>query len=236
MIFAQHVHRLFRLGGLGERGEAAQVAEHHRDLAAVAGEQRVMAVVGGDQLRHLRREEALQLADALDLAELLLDPLLQRAVPVPELLGLLGELRRLLLHGVMGGGEFAALVVDLRKQPRVAHRQHRLVGEGAHQADQVLAEMRRRRGAAPPARRARPADPSAAPPAPHESRRRPRRRATDGRRSQSDRPSRSARRLAAACVRMLAPSSIDEVRALGPRSIALRPWASTSLNRCVAAS
>src|ERR1700730_11447562 len=36
VIFAQHGHGLFGLGALGERGKAAQVAEHHRDFAAVA--------------------------------------------------------------------------------------------------------------------------------------------------------------------------------------------------------
>ena len=46
----------------------------------------------------LRREEALEPADALDLAELRLDPLLQRAVPVLELLGLLLQLVGLLAH------------------------------------------------------------------------------------------------------------------------------------------
>ena len=49
---AQHGHHLFGLGGLGERGEAAHVAEQHRDLAAVAGEDRVAA--GGDRLGELR--------------------------------------------------------------------------------------------------------------------------------------------------------------------------------------
>ena len=112
MIFAQHVHRLFRLGGLGEGGKAAQVAEHDRDFAAVAVEQAFMAVAGGDQLRHLRRQETFEAADALDFAELGLDPLLQRLVPVLQLVGLLLQLVGLLAHGGVRGLEFAALVVD----------------------------------------------------------------------------------------------------------------------------
>ena len=103
VIFAQHVHRLFRLGGLGERRKAAQVAEHHRDFAAVAVEQAFMAVGGGDQLRHLRRQKTLQLPDALDLAELCFHPLFQRAVPVLQLVGLLLQLVGLLAHGGVRG-------------------------------------------------------------------------------------------------------------------------------------
>ena len=137
MIFAQHVHRLFRLGRLGESRKAAQIAEYDGDLAAVAVEQALMAVGGGDQLRYLRREETLELADALDLAELGLDPLLQRAVPVLQLLGLHLELGGLLAHDGVGGFQLAALVVDFGEQPRIAHRQHRLVRKGLHQADQV---------------------------------------------------------------------------------------------------
>ncbi len=96
-----------------------------------------MAVGGGDQLRHLRRQETLQPPDALDLAQLFLDPLLQRPVPVLQLVGLFLQFCGLLLHGGVRGREFAALGVDFRKQPRIAHRQHRLMREGLHQPDQV---------------------------------------------------------------------------------------------------
>ncbi len=113
VIFAQHVHDLFRLGALGERGEPAQVAEHHRHLAAVAGEQRLMAVRRSDQLRDLRREETLELADAADLLELGCDALLQRLVPVLQLIGLLLQLCRLLLHRVVRDRQLPSLLVDL---------------------------------------------------------------------------------------------------------------------------
>ena len=96
-----------------------------------------MAVGGSDQLRHLRGEETLELADALDLGELFLDALLQRLVPVLQLLGLRLELARLLLHRRMRDRELAAFMIHLGEQPRIAHRQHGLVREGPHQADQV---------------------------------------------------------------------------------------------------
>ena len=61
-----------------------------------------MAVGGGDQLRHLRRQEALEfLGDALDLGDLFFDPFFQRPVPVQQLVGLLLQLACLLLHGGM---------------------------------------------------------------------------------------------------------------------------------------
>ena len=44
---------------LGERREAAQVAEHHRDLAPVAFE-RIAVCFRSNHLRNLRRQEALQ--------------------------------------------------------------------------------------------------------------------------------------------------------------------------------
>ena len=41
MIFAQEVEDFLRLGGFGEGGVAAQIAEHDDDLAAMAFEERV---------------------------------------------------------------------------------------------------------------------------------------------------------------------------------------------------
>ena len=38
MVVAENPKDLLRLGRLGEGSEAAQIAEHHRDLAAVAFE------------------------------------------------------------------------------------------------------------------------------------------------------------------------------------------------------
>jgi class 3 adenylate cyclase/HAMP domain-containing protein len=44
MIFTQHVHDFLGFGAFGERGEAAQVAEHDGDLAAMAREQCFVSV------------------------------------------------------------------------------------------------------------------------------------------------------------------------------------------------
>ena len=85
MVLAQHAHDLLGLGGLGEGGEAAEVEEHHGHLAPV-GLERVLGAAGHDQLGELGREEALEPAQPLELGDLLLDPLLERPVPVGELL------------------------------------------------------------------------------------------------------------------------------------------------------
>ena len=60
----QDPHDVLGLGGLGERGEAAEIQEHDGDLAPVAA-QRILGAARNDQLRELRREEALEPADAL---------------------------------------------------------------------------------------------------------------------------------------------------------------------------
>ena len=84
VVLAQHGHHLLGLGGLGEGGEAAQVAEHDGDVLAVAVEQ-LFAARRHHQLGDLRREESLQPRHALDLAELLGDALLEVAVHVGDL-------------------------------------------------------------------------------------------------------------------------------------------------------
>ena len=84
VILAQHAHDLLGLGGLREGGEAAQVQEHHGDLAPMAL-QRVLGVAADDQLGELGREEALEPLEPLELGELLLHAPLERAVPVGEL-------------------------------------------------------------------------------------------------------------------------------------------------------
>ena len=56
---------------LGEGGEPAQVAEHHGHVAPVAFEERVGLRSRRDEIGDLRRQEALQPADPLDLRDLL---------------------------------------------------------------------------------------------------------------------------------------------------------------------
>ena len=80
VILAQHRHDLLRLGRFGERSEAAQVEEHHRDLPPVAT-QRVLGAAGDDQLGELRREEALEPTQAAELLQLFVDALLKGRVP-----------------------------------------------------------------------------------------------------------------------------------------------------------
>ena len=77
VVGAEHAHHVLRLGRLGERREAAQVAEDDRDLAAVALQERLVA--GADhEVDELGRQEAPQPAEPLQLVDLLRHALLQR--------------------------------------------------------------------------------------------------------------------------------------------------------------
>ena len=67
VVLAQHAHHLLGLGGLREGGEAPQVAVDGGDLTAVALEERLLPALD-DEPRDLRREEAPEPADPLDLA------------------------------------------------------------------------------------------------------------------------------------------------------------------------
>ena len=60
VVLPQHVDQLLGRSRFGESGEAAQVAEQARDVRAVPG-QELLAVVAGDELGHLRRDEPGQL-------------------------------------------------------------------------------------------------------------------------------------------------------------------------------
>ncbi len=79
MELAEHEHQLFRLDGIGEARPAAQVGEDHRDLAAVAGEDRLVAG-GDDRLGELRRQESLEALHPLELLDLGIDALRERPV------------------------------------------------------------------------------------------------------------------------------------------------------------
>ena len=113
MILAQEVEHLLWLGGLSERGVAAQIAEHDDDLAAMAFEDLLVAL-RDNQLGKLRRQEALQPPDPTQLLDLLGDPRFEPAVEFCDLLGALAQ--------------FA-------QQPRVFHRDHRLRREVLQQRD-----------------------------------------------------------------------------------------------------
>src|SRR6516162_4864462 len=59
VVVLQHGDDVLGLGALGERGEAAQVAEHDRYIAAVAFQERVVAG-RHHELGDLRRQKALE--------------------------------------------------------------------------------------------------------------------------------------------------------------------------------
>ena len=86
VVLAQHAHHLLGLRDLGEGGEAAQVEEHHGDLAAMAL-QRIVGAAADDQLGQLRREEAAQPPDPLELGDLRRHALLERGVPLLDFVG-----------------------------------------------------------------------------------------------------------------------------------------------------
>ena len=83
VVFAEDGHHFLGIGGLGERGEAAQVEEDDGDLAPVALE-RIIGAAGDDQLGELGREEALEAADARQLVDAFRDALLERAIELGE--------------------------------------------------------------------------------------------------------------------------------------------------------
>jgi hypothetical protein len=56
VVFTQQCHNLFRLGTLGKGGKAAQIAEHHDDLTAMAFEDAFIAL-RDDQIGKLGRQE-----------------------------------------------------------------------------------------------------------------------------------------------------------------------------------
>ena len=83
----QHAHQLLRLDSVDEARPPAEIGEEHRDLAAVALENRLVAR-GDDRVGELRREEPLQPPQPAELRHLFLHALLERAVELRELRGL----------------------------------------------------------------------------------------------------------------------------------------------------
>ena len=79
VVVAQERHDLFRLGALGKAGEAAHIAEHDDDLAAMAFEDFLVSL-GDDQFGQLRREKPFQPPDPTQLLDLVRDPCFETAV------------------------------------------------------------------------------------------------------------------------------------------------------------
>src|SRR5215475_11775827 len=145
VVLAQHAHDLLGIGRLREGGEAAQVEEHNGHLDAVAG-QRIGRPTCQDQLRELRREEALEPPQPLHLAHLLGHALLQGAIPLRELarLARLAVAQALLLQaGADAGAEEHGIErlgqVVLGPQLDAADHAPHLVEGGDHKHGQFAA-------------------------------------------------------------------------------------------------
>src|SRR5262249_38971107 len=84
VVLTQHTHDLFGLGRLREGGEAVQVEEHHGHLTPMSL-QGIVGAAGHNELGELRREEALETTQALELGYLVGDTALERLVPLSQL-------------------------------------------------------------------------------------------------------------------------------------------------------
>jgi hypothetical protein len=81
--FAQHAHELLGLGGVGEARPAAHVREQHRDLPPMAA-QDILVAGTDDRVGELRREEAAEPPEPLELLDLHLDALLEGPIQLLE--------------------------------------------------------------------------------------------------------------------------------------------------------
>ena len=84
---AEHLHQLLRLDRVDEARPSAEVGEEHRDLPAMAAEDRVVAR-RDDRVGELRREEPPQPPQPLELHDLRLHALLERSIQLGQLRGL----------------------------------------------------------------------------------------------------------------------------------------------------
>ena len=82
MVMAQKIHDLFRFCAVGESREAAQIEKNNGDLAPVGSEQIVILIK--DSFGDLRRQIALESGQTLQLFNLLIDLVSERAVPFLE--------------------------------------------------------------------------------------------------------------------------------------------------------
>ena len=83
VVLAQDIHHLFRFGGFGKGGKAAQVAKHDSDVAAVTVENAIVAR-RQDQLGDLLGQKPLQTIHTFDLRKLLRHAFLEGAIPAGE--------------------------------------------------------------------------------------------------------------------------------------------------------
>ena len=118
MVLAQKFKDFLRLGGLGECGVTAQVAEHDDDLTAMAFED-FFVPVRDYEFGQLRREKALQPPDPAQFIDLLGDARFKPAVQLCHLVGALAQ---------------------FRQEARVLHRDDRLRRETLQEGDLFVGE------------------------------------------------------------------------------------------------
>ena len=118
MVLSQEIENLFGLGGLGEGGVAAQIAEHDDDLAAMAFEDFLVAL-RDDQLRQLRRQKPFQPSDPA------------------QFLDLFGDLR---FEVAIERGDLVGTLAQFADEPRIFHRDDRLRRKIFEQRDLLVGE------------------------------------------------------------------------------------------------
>src|SRR5262245_55304995 len=118
VILAQKIQHLLRLGGLGEGGVAAKIAEHDNDFTAMTL-QNLFVALRDDPFGKLWSKEALQPPNPAQLLNLLCDPRFQVAVQAGNLLVALAQ---------------------FVQQPRIFHSDDGLRREVLEQCDLFLAE------------------------------------------------------------------------------------------------
>src|SRR5206468_4274544 len=91
VVFAEHRLDFFRLGSVGERREPAQIGEDVAYFAAMRRQDRLLAR-RDDRVGDVRRKEALELTEALELGDLLIDAFFELQVPLLQRVGLASNL------------------------------------------------------------------------------------------------------------------------------------------------
>ena len=113
MILGKNCHDFFGFGGLCEGRKAAQIAKDNRHLATVALQERVSIARRNDEVGDLLGQEPPEPRHPLELRHLVGHGLLERAIPV-------GKLRGLVLKalGLAGDSVVKRLLAQHRAHPR----------------------------------------------------------------------------------------------------------------------
>ena len=136
MVFTEDAHHLLGIGGFGKGGEAAQVQKNDGNLAPVAF-QRIIGATGDDQIGQLRRKEAFQATDLLQLFHPFGDARLKRLVPIRQF--------GLLPHHLVVQMLDAQQRPDAGQQLGLIHRLgQKIVGAGVQSLGAFLGRIQRR--------------------------------------------------------------------------------------------